>query len=265
MKKVSLIILKTAFLLCVSVIISCQDSKKLPPEVGQLTVYYAKEDIKIEYYECAKGERYYDSYNFEINVREDNDNYIFEKDVDDPDGLGKESWSIPKSKIEKKIYKTYQLPAEQISSKIVFVSEKGCTASIFWSHINGHKYYSWGGKEEKWEATSRYDECFVLSAEVLDYGQKYLFEEQLDESHGFIKIYRKPFIGQELLIGQLYENWTDADGWGNRSAYSADGKLLTDQWEIVDIPNEISIAYLAEENALYINGDLYYKKDTTGE
>lgn len=51
------------------------------------------------------------------------------------------------------------------------------------------------------------------------------------------------------------------EGWGyKRSAYSGDGKLLTDQWEIPDIPNELSIAYLAEENALYIDGVLYYRK-----
>lgn len=233
-------------------------------EVGTLTVYYAKEEIKVEKHGCEKGKLYYDSNNCDVRFKSDDDNYIFECDVDDYDGVGVETWSIPKSKIEKKTYKMYQLSAKEIGSKAVFESDKGCTARIFWSNINGHKYYSWDGKDVNWNETSRYKECYVLSAELMseEYGEKYPFEIQLDESQGYFKLYNKTSVlGKEVLIGKLEASWRNEEGWDyKKSAYSADGKLLADQWEIDGIPDELSIAYLAEENALYINGDIYYRK-----
>ena len=233
-------------------------------KAGTLTVYYAKEEIKAENHGCEKGKLYYDSNDWEVRVKSDDDNFIFERDVDDYDGVGKESWSVPKSKIEMKTYKMHQLSAKEIGSKAEFVSNSGCTARIFWSNINGHKYYSWDGKEVRWDETSRHEECYVLSVEIIseEDGEKYPFEIQLDESQGHIKLYDKTSVaGQEVLIGRLEASWTNEEGWDyKKSAYSEDGKLLADQWEIDGIPDELSIAYLAEEDALYINGELYYRK-----
>lgn len=265
MKKIVLDILQTAFfLLFVSVFNSCKDRTPATPEVGTLTVLYAKEDIKDEYHGCKRGELYYDSNNYEVRYREDGDKYIFEMDVDDYQGDGVETWSIPKSKIEKKTYKMYQLSPQEIGSRALFASENGCIARIFWSNINGHQYCSWDGQEVDWDYTNRYDECYVLSIEYSSKGDGVIFwlEEPLDERRGFFKLYRKHNrFGQEVLIGNLEESWTNKEGWGyKRSAYSGDGKLLTDQWGIPDIPGELSIAYLAEENALYIDGVLYYRK-----
>lgn len=265
MKKMVINTFETALaLLPVFVIISCKDNKTIPPQVGTLTVYYAKEEIKDDNHSCEKGKMYYDSNNCDVRFKSDDDNYIFEYDLDDPDGVGVESWSIPKSKIEKKTYKMYQLSAQEIGSKAIFVSDKGCRASIFWSNINGHKYCSWDGKEVNWNETARYNECYVLSADIISKwdGEHYLFEIQLDESQGYIKLYDKISVsGQEVMIGKLVASWTNEEGWDyKKSAYSADGKLLADQWEIDGIPDELSIAYLAEENALYIEGDLYYRK-----
>lgn len=234
--------------------------KPTPRERGMLIAYYAKENIENENHGCKKGELYYDSNDCEVRFKENNDNYIFEEDVDDPDGVGIESWSVPKSKIEKKIYKMSQLSVEIVGSKAVFVSDKGCTARIFWSNINGHKYCSWDGKETYRSETNKYKECYVLSAELIDSedGHKYLFEEQLTESQGFIKLYTE---WEDYLVGKLGDTWMDAEGWDyKKSAYNADGQLLTDQWAIDGIADELSIAYLEEENALYINGDLYYRK-----
>lgn len=260
MKKSVLIILQTAFLMCVSVTSSSQVSKTVAPQVGTLTLYYAKEDIKIENHSCNKGQLYYDSNNLDVRVKSNNNSYIFERDVDDYDGLGTESWSVPQKKIEKKTYKMYQLSTKEIGSKAVFVSNKGCTASIFLSNINGHKYRSWDGKEVNLKETSRHKECYVLSIErfSLEDGRKYLIEEQLDINQGFFKLYEK--VGN-VMIGKLVETWTEPENWDyKKSAYSVDGKLLTDQWEVDGIPEELSIAYLAEEKALYIDGDLYYRK-----
>ena len=265
MKKINSIILKIALLFaCVLAFNSCQFGKSDAPEVGTLTVYYAKEDFEAENYECKKGQLYYDSNNYDVSFKSDDDNYIFEREMDDPDGNSVESWSVPKSKIDKKTYKMYLLSAKEIGNKAVFVSDKGCTARIFWSNINGHHFCSWDGKEIKWDYTSRYNECYVLSIEINWNGNKYLFEEPLDESQGYVKLYFKPFIGQDLQVGKLEERWINKKGWddddNNKTAYSEDGKLLTDQWEVADLGVELSIAYLADENALYINGDLYYRQ-----
>ena len=165
---------------------------------------------------------------------------------------------------EKKTYKMYQLSAQDIGSRAVFASENGYIARIFWSNINGHHYCSIVDQEVDWENTYRYDECYVLSVEYSSKGDGEIswFEVPLDESHGYIKLYGKHNLFEhEVLIGKLYESWVSNVEWGyNRSAYSDDGKLLTDQWRVDGFPNELSIAYLAEENALYIDGVLYYRK-----
>lgn len=260
MKKFVLNILQTAFLFCVSVTSSGQISERVAPQVGTLTVYYAKEDFEIDDFSYKKGQLYYDSNNLDVRFKSDDNNYIFECDVDNYDGVGIKSWSIPKYKLEKKTYKMSQLSIKEIGSKAVFVSNKGCTANIFLSKINGHKYRSWDGKEVNLKETSRHNECYVLSAEKISEwdGEKYPHEVQLDINQGFIKLY----VNQGgIMIGKLVEFWTNEEGWDyKKSAYSMDGKLLADQWENDGIPEEISIAYIAEENALYIDGDLYYRK-----
>lgn len=263
MKRLSFNIMQTALLLCVFISSSCQKGKPTTPEIGTLTVFHAKEKIEGEHLGCEKGQLYFDSNDSDVRFKSDDDNYVFEIDADSYDGARVESWSVPKSKLDKKTYKMYQLSAREIGSKAVFVSNNGCTASIFLSNINGHKFCSWDGKEVKWDYTNMYAECYVLSAEIINRwdGEKFIFEEPLDENQGFFKLYFKPFIGEDLQIGKLEDNWINKEGWSNNiSAYSDDGKLLTDQWQCDGIPDEISIAYLAEENALYIDGNLYFRK-----
>jgi hypothetical protein len=252
-----------AFIVVACVLCSC-GSKQTSPEVGTLTVYYAKEEIKDENHGCGKGKLYHDSNDCEVRVKSDDENYIFERDVDDYDGVGKESWSVPKSKIEMKTYKMYQLSASEIGSKAEFVSDNGCIARIFFSDINGHKFCSYDGKEVKWSETNRYKECYVLSVEYISRwdGQKYLYEQQLDESKGYFKLYEKQQdLGDNVIIGNISSIWTNEEGWDYRkSAYNEEGKLLADQWEIDGISDNYSIAYLADENAIYFNGTLYYRK-----
>ena len=222
--------------------------------------------------EYKKGQLICDS-NDPINriVDQDTDNYKYEGD-----DTGEEySWLLPKSKVEKKTYTMNQLTASDIGDKAIFVAENGCKARIFWSDINGHRYFNWNGEEERYRDEERYSECFVLSVEYISpyNNEKYLFEEQLGEKRGSIELYCKNrFAGdstdptncryREGLIGLIEETWANKDGWDyKKTAYSEDGKLLVDQWEISDIPDYISIAYIADLDALYVNGQLYYRSN----
>lgn len=256
-----------ALLLVVFSLCSCQSEKNIPV-VGTLTAYYALENFKAGDEEYKKGQLICDSNDpMNIIVSEDEDNYKYKGD-----NTGEEySWMLPKSKVEKKTYTMNQLTAFDIGDKAYFVAENGCMARIFWSNINGHRYYNWSGDEEDYDNEKRYNECFVLSVEYVSSfdNKKYLFEEQLAEKRGCIDLYRKnPYAGDNIdpsncryrhgLIGFVEEAWYNKEGWDyTKSAYDKDGKLLVDQLREDGVPTYISIAYIAEEDALYINGTLY--------
>lgn len=268
MKRVFNVMPIVAMVLMMSVLCSCgNSSSSQAEEVGMLTAYYATEDFKTENGpEYKKGQLICDS-NDPINriVEQDGNNYRYEGDE-----TGAEySWLLPKSKVEKKTYKMNQLPVNSIGDKAYFVSESGCVARIFWSNSNGHHFFNWNGKEEQYREEIRYKECYVLSVELINFfnNKKYIFEEQLEEKRGSLRFY-VDYGGEdpnncryrECPIGLIEEEWCNKEGWdANKSAYDADGKLLVDQWESSDIPDEISIAYIADLDALYINGILYYR------
>lgn len=249
-----------AMMVVMSFVCSCK-SEKNAPVVGTLTAYYAKEDFSVNDREYKKGKLICDS-NDPLNhvSDEDENNYRCSGD----DGGEEYSWLLPKTKVEKKVYTMNQLAPSDINGKACFVAENGCVARIFWSNSNGHKFYNWNGKEEKYRDGERYKECFVLSAEWLTSwdNSKILFEEQLNEKLGNIELYcENKYRQYDNLIGFVEEYWCNKDGWDyTKSAYDKDGKLLVDQWEVDGIPEYISIAYIAEEDALYINGTLYYKE-----
>ena len=226
------------------------------PAVGTLTAYYATENFNADYIEYKKGELICDSNNGRIE-EEDEGNYRLY--------YGEEYFFVllPKSKVEKKTFTMNQLTASDIGDKAVFVAEDGCIARIFWSNINGHGFFSWDGEEEKYQDEERCKECYVLSVESVAFydGEKHLFEEQLEEVRGSIKLYSNdPYSERETLIGSIEEHWLPKEGWDyDKTSYSDDGKLLVDQWEVDGIPDGVSIAYIAELNALYVNGQLYYR------
>jgi hypothetical protein len=257
MKKGTLFMPIVTMFMLMGVLCSCEKQKTVP-EVGTLTAYYAKEDFSANEREYKKGELICDS-NDPLNQvsDEDENNYRYTGD----DGGDEYSWLLPKSKVEKRTYKMNQLSPSDIDGKAYFVAENGCVARIFWSNSNGHGFYNWDGKEEKYKDEERYKECFVLSAELLSSwnNSKYLFEEQLNEKLGNIELYcENKYRGYDHLIGFVEEGWYNKEEYGgNKSAYDKDGKLLVDQWEADGIPEYISIAYIAEEDALYINGTLY--------
>lgn len=235
-----------------------EQKQKAAPEVGTLTAYYAKEDFSANDCEFKKGKLICDSNDpFNHITEADEKNYRYTGDY----GGEEYSWLLPRSKVEKKTYKMNQLTPSDINGKAYFVAENGCVARIFWSNSNGHRFYNWNGKEEKYKEEEIYKECFVISAEFLSSwdNSKYLFEEQLNEKLGNIELYcENKYRQYDHHIGFVEEGWYNKEGYGfKKSAYDKDGKLLVDQWEVDGIPEYISIAYIAEEDALYINGTLY--------
>jgi len=273
MRHVRKILLCGLFSLAVAPAFSQSDKAVRPAlEVGVLTAYYATESYTdgngMEY---KKGQLVCDS-NDPLNriVEADSKNYRYEGD----DTGENYSWLIPKSKLKKVTFKMNELSYADVDGNATFVSANGCVARIFFSKINGHSYCNWEGKEENRPATDLLRECYVLSAEIISpYDQqKYLFEEQLEERHGFIGLYRENRYAmgdtdpsncryREGRIGFVEETWCNPEDWEEqKSAFDKDGNLLTDQWEVADIADYISVAYIADKKALYIKGELYYRK-----
>lgn len=175
---------------------------------------------------------------------------------------------IPKSKVEVKKYTMYPLPAKEVKSGITFMSDDGKEARIFLSNINGHKFFSWDGTEEMTEETSLHKQCYVLTMSIDD---ECFFEEQIDVEDGNLKLYcenRFADLDNEEdcrfrahKIGLIEEQWYNATSYpDDKSAYAPNGNLLVDQWEVDGIADYISIAYLPNENALYIDGTLYFRQ-----
>ena len=256
-----------AIVIVISFLFSCQFEKKVHV-VGSLTAYYALEDFKTSGIEYKKGQLICDTNNpIDRIVDEDADNYRYEGDENSDGGY---SWILPKSKVEKKTYTMNQLTASDIGNKAIFVAENGYVAQIFWSNINEHCYYNIND-EEKYCEEERYKECYVLSVEVSSYNnEKYLFEEQLEERQGCIKLYcQNRYAGnitdprycryREGPIGIIEECFVNKDGWECKTAYDEDGNLLVDQWEVIGYLDYISIAYIADLDALYVDGRLYYR------
>lgn len=283
MKKVLNKMPRLAMIVMMSIVCSCGSGSKnangtdevnanSSEVVGTLTAYYATEDFKTDQeIEYKKGQLICDS-NDPINriVEQGDDNYKYEGD----DTGEYYSWLLPKSKVEKRVYKMNKLEVKDVGNRIKFVSDEGYVARIFWSNINGHGYYNWNGHEHKWEEQQKLKECYVLSVEYRNRwnGNKGYWEEQLDEKQGCINLYSDNdtyYSGDDINycryregpIGYIEERWYNKEGWDDsKSAYSEDGNLLVDQWEIDGIADHTSIAYIAEKNALYVDGELYYKK-----
>ena len=238
-------------------------------KVGTLSAYYAKEDIE----HFKKGQLICDS-NDPINRIVDNNATHYKYEGDDTGVYY--SYLLPKSKVDKKTYTMYQLPVALIGKRAVFVSNEGDSAKIFQSNINKHKYWDYdiiNGEYKKrisYEETDKHSACYVLSI-ILPNG--YLFEQPLEEQLSNVRLYRKNPYGdgvapsdcryREGEIGIIEGNWIidNYDEWPDgKSAYDADGRLLVDQCRNDGIPGYISIAFLPALDALYIDGDLYYRK-----
>lgn len=249
------------------------NSRPTMPVVGTLTAYYAAETFAVGDHQYKKNQLICDS-NDPLNriVNYNAKNYKYEGD----DTGEYYSWLLPKQKVKKVTYTMNKLPASMIGDKATFKSKDGLTLTIFKQDINGHKYYQW---DDDWkpvynaESTKRNTSSLIVSVEfvpVWEEGTTATFEFQLHEKGGCIDLYHKNRYGEGAapgdcryrpgLIGFVEQEWQNAEGWEG-PAHSADGKLLVDQYSIAgSIPEYCSIAYIADKDAIYYNGTLYYRQ-----
>lgn len=234
-------------------------------EVGTLTSYYATAAFD----RFKKGDLVCDSNDPMNRIVELNASF-YKYEGDDTGEYYSSNYL--KSNINKVVYTMSQLPVSMIGDKAIFKSEDGSMAKIFKSDNNGHKFYVWNDEFEpvlSMEETRCHDGCYVLSNEFYSEWQegKACFEAHLEVKNGNIDLYRQnPYYDNDRkgcryrpgLIGFVEETWWNKEGWEGRK-YGDDGKLLVDQYEVGGIPEYCSIAYIADKDALYINGTLYYR------
>lgn len=238
-------------------------SDEKAPKVGTLTAYYAAEGFEMNGTNYRKEQLIWDTNNFICKIEEtDDSNYKY------IDGNGCEvdcEHLLPKTKVYKNCYEMNELTIDNVGKKAVFKSKDGLTARIFLSEINGQKYYTYGGEKIIEEAMKKMQQCYVLSFEMMafDSDEVFLFEEQLETKNGCLKLYIKgdnEEIRQYGIYGCIDDIWLNPEDWDyKKSAFSNDGLLLTEQWQNVDIPESVSVAYIAKIDALYLQGKLYYR------
>ncbi len=182
---------------------------------------------------------------------------------------------ILKSQVTVKTYEMSPLPVEKIGKRAIFRSTDGYEVSIFKAHANGHRFFTLSRTDFEMvynaEETRAHQEFYAMVA-TSDEGL--FFQQPLEVENGCIKLYMN---GTDLhycndvkgtlryrpyVVGFIEESWSVSDEHGyDEPAYDTDGDLVTDLYETVDIPTYLSIAWIEAENALYINGTLYYKQE----
>ena len=237
--------------------------KQATKRVGDMTAYYATESIFSKVFDYSEGQLICDS-NDPMNRIVDLNATYFKYEGDDTGEYY--SSNIPKSKVRKEIYEMNLFPVKLVGDRCTFKSAEGDIITIFKSDINGHKYYNWNYDDGytayyNAEQTKKNRECYVL---LMDDN----YSVQLEIKDGNFDLYhenpyydnnRKGCRYREGLIGILEEKWWNKEGWEGPS-YSKDGKLLVDQYEVDGIASYWSIAYVADKDALYLNGKLYYRQ-----
>ena len=223
------------------------------PAVGKLTLYYVKSStIKTGYLGTLKpGDFITDSYNSNFSMSDySKSKYKLEMEYDsDP-----ETVYIPKSNVNAMTYTTNKLAVSHIGQATVFKSKDGFTARIFRSHTNGHRYCDNDGASAPASWTTDHENCYVLSVEARP-GDNDLFEEQLQVNAGYLDFYFDS-------TGSVSDNWGNPSSWdNNRSAFDSHGNLLCDQWSNEGYKNDgFYLAYIADMDALYFDGKLYYRQ-----
>ena len=239
---------------------------------GKLTAYYANDAFG----DYQKGQLIVDT-NDPLNRMVDYSKTKFKYEGDDSGEYY--SHLILKSQVTVKEYQMTPLPVELVQDDATFVSGDGFAVRIFAASANGHAFYGFNDDFEPCydaEQTSAHQEYYVLSGTLKSFydDEGFFFEEPLEVEDGNIKLYidgadiRFASVDDPTAVryrpyklGFLEEAWTAPDDYGyGKSAYDAAGNLLVDVMRVVDIPTYLSIAYIGSENALYINGTLYYRQ-----
>ena len=237
---------------------------------GKLTAYYANEDFD----DYKKGQLIVDT-NDPLNRMVDYSQTKYKYEGDDSGEYY--SKLILKSRVTVKEYQMSPLPVELVRDDATFVSQDGHTVRIFAACAAGHGFYSYSEDGEfdlffDAAQTEVHKEYYALSGVFSSpYSEEdYIFEDPLEVEDGNIKLYDdSPYPSDNptsvryrpYKLGFLEERWTTPEDYGyDKSAYDDDGNLLVDAISIVDIPAYLSIAYIAQEDALYIDGTLYYRQ-----
>lgn len=252
-----------SLLLCLPVMLYAQ---------GKLTAYYAN----VAFGDYQEGQLIVDT-NDPFNRIVDYSQTKFKYEGDDSGEYY--SHLILKSNVTVKEYQMSSLPVELVKDDATFVSKDGFVVRIFAASANGHAFYSFNDDFEPYyddEQTAAHQEYYVLSGLLKSFydDEGFFFEEPLEVEDGNIKLY---VDGAEIRyvsvdnptsvryrpyqMGFLEEVWTVPDDYGyGKSAYDDSGNLLVNPVRVVDIPAYLSIAYIGAEDALYINGTLYYRQ-----
>ena len=240
---------------------------------GTLTAYYAKANFS----HYKKGQLIVDT-NDPINrmVKYSKTKYKYEGDNT---GVYY-SERILKSNVIVKTYKMSDLPVALVCDGAIFRSDDGYEVRIFPANAAGHLFkgvdYEDNFRLFVDEAqTAAHQHHYVISGQLKKpyISDGLFFEDPLEVENGNIKLYRKASeVGygcdikgnlryRPYKMGFIEDKWTPPEEYGyEKSAYNAKGDLLTDLQVITDIPEYLSIAWIEEENALYIDGTLYYKQ-----
>lgn len=239
---------------------------------GKLTAYYAK----VAFGDYKKGQLIVDTNDpFNRMVNYNKKKFKYEGD----DSGGYYSSLMLKSQVTVKEYQMSPLPVDKIGQQATFRSSDGYEVRIFKAHANGHRFYSFVGEdftkaynEEQTRAHQEfYAMCGVLKSFYNDEG--WLFQHPLEVEKGCLKLYENGTevgygtdVKGELrycpyVMGFLEQAWVVPDSYGyDVPAFDDHGNLLTDLQANTDIPELLSIAWIEDEGALYINGTLYYRQ-----
>ncbi|MBO4802942.1 MAG: hypothetical protein IKX18_04415 [Muribaculaceae bacterium] len=239
---------------------------------GKLTAYYAN----TAFGDYQEGQLIVDT-NDPINRMVDFNESQFKYEGDESGGYY--SQLIPKSQVTVKEYQMTPLPVELVRDDAIFVSNDGFIVAIFAAHAGEHGFYSYDDDFVPYydaEQTMAHQEYYAISGVLKSpYDPEgFFFEEPLEVEDDNIKLY---VDGAEIRyvsvddpdyvryrpykMGFLEEQWTKPDDYDyDKSAYDLDGNLVTDLMRVVDIPTYLSIAYIGDKDALYINGTLYYRQ-----
>jgi hypothetical protein len=187
---------------------------------------------------------------------------------------------ILKSQVTVKTYEMSPLPVEKIGKRAIFRSTDGYEVSIFKAHANGHRFLT--STDEGYdvaynaEQTRAHQEFYAISGTLkLFYSDEgSFFQQPLEVEDGCIKLYmhgtdmhygndaKRTLRYRPYVVGYLEDEWVAPESYGyNEPAFDFDGDLLTDLQQNLDMPTYLSIAWIEAENALYINGTLYYKQE----
>lgn len=251
------------FTLCLPLLLCAQ---------GTLTAYYAK----TAFGDYKQGQLIVDTNDpFNRMVKHNKSTYKYEGD----DGGENYSKLIRKSQVTVKQYKMSPLSVETIGQEATFRSSDGFEVRIFKAHAAGHRFFRFEGEDFTRicdeEQTRAHQEFYALRGTLKSYfiDEGWQFQHPLEVENGCIKLYvhgtELPYGNDDkgalryrpYVMGFLEQRWVVPDSYGyDNPAFDAHGNLLTDLEANRDIPETLSIAWIEAENALYINGILYYKQ-----